>query len=617
MTDRHETPTDESLAEKASKLPVDPGVYLMKDRRGSVIYVGKAKSLRARVRSYFQRLQDASPKTRLMVGRIADIDSIVTPTEKDALILENSLIKKYRPRFNINLRDDKEYPYLRLPVDESYPNLTIIRKPRKDGSVYYGPFASAQAVRATLKVLHKLFPIRKCRGKPAERSRPCLYYEMGRCLAPCCNNVDPGEYRRMINDIRLFLQGRSDEVVRSLRRQMDDASRQLHFEQAALIRDRIADIERTLARQSVVCLDFIDRDVFAFCRQGPMMVVTALFIRSGRMVGSRSEFFKNVRLSDEETLFSCISQYYHQGAFIPSEVVVPFAFSDKALLEECLREKKESRVCITRPHRGMKKDLLEMAAKNAEAVFSQKIGESALRDDMLMELQQRLGLETLPERIECFDISALGGTAAVGSMVVFRNGEPYKAGYRRFRIKTVHGSDDYAMMYEVLMRRLSSIREGESPDLLIVDGGKGQLAVLCRALEECGAGGTGAASLAKGPERERAKKMQEEKVYLPGRKNPVPFPKNSPALFLLQRIRDEAHRFAVSYHTQLKTRQDLTSVLETLPGIGKQTVKLLVRHFGSIPAAREASRDDIAAVSGITRSRAEKIFGFFHPPDRS
>ncbi|MFC1591918.1 excinuclease ABC subunit UvrC [Thermodesulfobacteriota bacterium] len=607
-----DTKQEPTLTDKAAQLPTSPGVYLMKDRQGSVIYVGKAKVLRNRVRSYFQRQHDESPKTRLMVSKIVDIDTIVTPTEKDALILENSLIKKYRPRFNVLFRDDKEYPYLKLSAAEPFPNLTIVRKPKKDGSVYFGPFASSQAVRETVKTIHKIFPIRKCSGKKMQRGRPCLYHELGQCPAPCSKGVDPDRYRQTVREVQLFLQGRSSQVVSGLKRQMEQEAQNLQFEAAARIRDRVTAIEKTLEKQSVVSLDFEDRDVFACYRDGADAGVTILFVRGGRITGSRNAMLRRVRLADEEVLHSFVSQYYDSGEHIPEEILVPFSFEDSGVLEEWLREKKGSGVKLALPRRGAKKELLDMAARNAELMFVKARQQGPDPTEVLEDLRQRLHLQNYPHRIACFDISNIMGTSAVGAMVVFEAGHPCKQAYRKFRIKTVEGANDYAMMEEVLARRLAHAGGDEPrPDLIVVDGGKGQLGVLCRLLKDCGSEAVDAAALAKGPERERAKKKQEEKVFIPHRKNQVSFPHNSPSLFLLQRIRDEAHRCAVTYYQQLKKKKDFTSELEDIPGVGAKTVKALLKHFGSLAGVKKATIDELVRVPAMTRDRAENVYFAF------
>ena len=602
-------------SEKASQLPQAPGVYLMKDNRGAVVYVGKAKSLRARVRTYFQQPQDLSHKTRLLVSKIADIEAIVTTSEKEALILENSLIKKHRPRFNVQLRDDKEYPYLRLAVGESYPNLTIVRKPRRDGSLYFGPFTSAQAVRGTLKVIHKIFPLRKCSGKRLHRERPCIYHQLGQCPAPCCCRVPPEDYRQTVKDVQLFLQGRCGQIVTDMKQRMQQAAAELNFESAARLRDQISAIEKTLERQSVVCLDFCDRDVFAYCRRDAThMGITVLFVRGGRTIGSRNFYLNQLRLSDTETLSSFIAQYYDRGEFVPQEIIVPLEPEDQGVLEEWLREQRQERVDIIVPRRGVRKDLLQMAAQNAALVTERMQPAGQDPAAALAELQRRLHLGKYPHRIACFDISNISGTCAVGSMAVFEEGTPLKQAYRRYRIKTVHQPHDYAMMYEVLSRQLAAgLREGRLADLIVVDGGKGQLGVLLTALQENGCGGIDAAALAKARTDKQRTAKAEDRVFLPRRKNPVMFPKDSPAIQLLQRLRDEAHRFAVTYHRNLRKKDALTSPLETVNGIGKATVKAVLRHFGSLEKVRAASVDELAAVPAISRKRAERIYAFLHP----
>lgn len=598
------------LAEKASRLTMNPGVYLMRDRQGSVIYVGKAKALRNRVRSYFQQLQSISPKTQLMVSKIADIETIATPTEKDALILENNLIKKYRPRFNIILRDDKEYPYLRLAVQELYPTLTIVRKPKKDGSRYYGPFPSAQAVRETVRAMHKLFPLRKCSGKRLQRKRPCIYHQFGQCPAPCCCEVDREAYQQTVREADLFLQGRNSDIIRELKHRMEHAAQGLEFELAARLRDRITAIEKTLEKQTQVCRDFLDRDIFALHRAEQHITVTVLFIRNCRMIGSRNFMLKQVHLSDEETLLSFISQYYHQGEFIPDEIIVPLQTEEYAVVGEWLRETRGTPVAIICPKRGFRRDFLDMAVNNAAlaaARHQQVIGQA---EDILRELQTRLHLRQIPERIACVDISNIMGRAAVGSLVMFWNGEPDRQRYRRFRIAAAQQPDDYGMMQEVLTRYLTRVQHEQAlPDLVIVDGGKGQLNVLLHVLRDLDILTVDAAALAKGRARQQSGQARDETVFIPHRKNPVFFPKQSKSLLLLQHIRDEAHRFAVTYHKAVKAATDFSSLLEAVPGIGKKTAVKLLRHFGSIDGVRQAALMELCKVPSLSRKKAEALHG--------
>lgn len=603
------------LADTAAELPTHPGVYLMKDSQGSVLYVGKAKSLRSRVRSYFQHPQEAAIKTRFMVSKIADIETIVTPTEKDALILENNLIKKYRPRYNVIFRDDKEYPYLRLAAGELYPNLTIVRRTRKDGATYFGPFASVQALRETLKAINTIFPLRKCSGRRFEKKRPCIYHQLGQCPAPCCCMVEPAQYQKTVLDVKLFLQGRSAEVLGGLRRRMEEAAGELNFELAAQLRDRMTAIETTLEKTTLVNLDLIDRDVFAFWREDTRLAVAILFVRNGRMMGSRTIMLRKIHIENEEAVSSFISQYYAAGEYIPQEVLVPLRFEELDVLGDFLREQKGVQVAVTWPQRGPKMDLLRMATQNAEIFFKRNRELEHKDETLLKDVQERLHLRRYPARICCFDISNIQGTSAVGSMVYFEDGRAVKDGYRRFRIRSVHQPDDYAMMLEVLTRYLAQAKEHESlPDLIMVDGGKGQLNVLRQAFIDTGVTTVDGAALAKGRLDEKTNEKEADKVFLPHRKNSVVFARQSQTLYLLQRIRDEAHRFAITYHKALKKKTDFTSALETVPGLGKKTAKEVLKHFGSIEAARRAGLAQLLEVPGMTRPRAEALSEFLNTP---
>jgi excinuclease ABC subunit C len=595
--------TRHPLAETAAQLTREPGVYLMKDRQGTILYVGKAKNLRNRVRTYFHSGID-SPKTRLMVSRVASFDTIVTPTEHDAFLLENTLIKQHRPRYNVVFRDDKDYPCLRLAVNEPYPNLTISRRPRKDGARYFGPFASAHTVRETLKVVNHLFPLRKCNRRRLAQGRPCVYHQLGQCPAPCAGKADSEAYVEAVRQVELFLRGRSNDVLTALKTDMKEASEKMHYEKAAQLRDRLKALEQILAKQVMVCQDFVDRDVFACCSEEGRMAVTILFVRGGRINGSRDFLLPASAADEQEALFSLVTQYYEQHPFIPDEVLLPFASSDNSLLEQWLRDQKNAAVRVLCPRRGAKKDLLVMAAQNAAVALQKKQQKSSVPD----ELRARLHLARTPHRIACCDISNNQGKDAVGSIVVFEDGKPHKKSYRTFRIKSVHQADDYAMMHEVLQRYLNHLETDElAPDLIMVDGGRGQLAILLRVLRETGSQTIEAASLAKGPERDQAKRDQTEKVFIPNRKNPVNFPHNSQALFLLQRVRDEAHRFAVRFHHRVKKKKDFSSELLAVPGLGQKTARALLKHFGSLVRIRAATRDQIAEVPSISAKRAEVI----------
>jgi excinuclease ABC subunit C len=554
-----------------------------------------------------------------MVTKIADIETIITPTEKEALILENNLIKKYRPRFNVTYRDDKNYPYLRLSLDEPYPTLTIVRQPKKDGSQYFGPFASARAVRETLKLIHLVFPLRKCHGKRLEKKRPCIYHQLGQCPAPCCCLVDIEEYRTTVRDVQLFLQGRSREIIDSLQKKMELESQALNFEHAARTRDRINALQRTLEKQAMVSLDFVDRDVFSYYREGAHMELVVLFIRCGRMSGSRNFSLHNLQLADAEVLSSFLAQYYFEGKFIPREVIVPVQPPDKALLVGWLTEKKGEPVKIISPALGPNRSLVEMATHNAKILFDRHHAGALSAEDLLSALQKKLGLKDVPVRIAGVDISNIMGTAAVGSVVVFENGQPNKELYRRFRVKTVTQADDYAMMYEVVTRYLTRARaEHMLPELIMADGGKGQLGEVLTALQDTGIATVQAISLAKVREVSRtagADQHETDRIFLPSRKQPLILVPRSPVLMLLQRIRDEAHRFAITYHKNLKSRQDLTSSLEGLPSIGKKTAQRILTHFGGLENVRSTSLKNLAEVNFLNKKQAAAIYFFFHPDE--
>lgn len=605
-----------NLEEKRARLPALPGVYLMKDITGTVLYVGKAKNLKHRVRSYFHHPQDQRYKTQILVSRIADIETIVTNTEKDALILENNLIKKYRPRFNVSLRDDKNYPYLRLSLDEPYPALTIVRQAHTDGAQYFGPFASAAAVRETLKLINQIFPLRKCHSKRLEKKRPCIYYQLGQCPAPCCCRVDEKEYRETVHEVQLFLQGRGREIIDSLRKRMELESQALRFEQAARIRDRIKALEETLERQTIVSLDFTDRDVFAWHREEDRMEMVVLFVRSGRLSGSRSYTLHNLSMPDEEVLSSFLTQFYDTGKFIPQEIIVSLPLPDKNLVQDWLREISGRTVPIITVTHGARYELLKMAEQNARILFNRKAAPGP-RDNraLLAMLQEKLSLKNFPACIECVDISNIFGTSAVGATVRFVQGEPNKDGYRRFRIKTVHQADDYAMMYEVLSRHLTRLQaEQRLPDLLMVDGGKGQLAVLLRALQDAGIHSVDAIALAKGrfpAQNKTGHGAQEDKIFVPHRKSPLMLAPRSDALLLLQRIRDEAHRCAITYYQKLKGTQDLSSPLERIKGIGKITAQRVLQHFGSLEHIERATQQQLAMLPFLNKKQAALIYHFF------
>lgn len=604
------------IEEKLEATPARPGVYLLKDARGKVIYVGKAKSLRSRVRSYF-RGGDERHQVRFLMRRVADLETLVTTNEKEALILENNLIKQYKPRYNVRLKDDKSYVSVKVTVRDEWPRILVTRKIRQDGSKYYGPYHSAWSVRETLDTIRKVIPLRTCSdGVFRNRARPCLEYQIKRCLAPCCLAVDPEAYRRHLREAMLLLEGKSDELVRKLRADMEVAAEELRFEEAARLRDRLRAIELTQQRQQIVTHGGADQDVFGLYREGGFVEAQVLFVRGGKLTGHQAYGFDDIELDDDELLESILTQFYQGERYIPAEVLVPVDLDDAAVRAEVLSERKGARVTFLRPQRGDKVRLLEMAAENAAHGFRERRDADRNREKMAEELQRKLHLRSAPKRIECYDISNIQGTHAVGSMVTFDEGEPDKKRYRRFRIRTVEGSDDFAMMFEVLTRRFRRAKEeGRYPDLVVVDGGKGQLNVAVEVLRELEITEVDVVGLAKmrveRDARAQEVKRSDERVFLPGRKNPVVLRSNSGALFLLQRIRDEAHRFAVSYHRELRGKERLRSPLDDIDGVGPERRKALLRHFGSLTRIRAATVEDIAAVPGIPRSLAEAVHAHF------
>ncbi len=605
-----------NIEKKVQVLPESPGVYLLKDSKGTIIYIGKAKSLRNRVRSYSQRVDERDIKTRTLISKIADLDYLVTESEKEALILENNLIKKYKPRYNVKIKDDKNYPYLRLTIDEPCPRLMIVRRIKRDGSLYFGPYPSALAVRNTLKLIYKLFPLRSCKDvKFRNRTRPCINCQMDRCLAPCVGKVDAHTYGEIVREVRLFLEGKDHELIRILKGKMKEKSDRLDFEGAARIRDQIQSIEKVIEKQHIVSKGFLDQDVIGFHRNGGVGVQT-LFVRNGMLMGGRFFSLSHQKWPDEEIISSFINQSYGEGKFIPQEILLPFSIQDHELIEQWLTEKKGSRVRLMVPKRGDRLHLVRMAMDNAEKVLLSKTQLEIDPENILRELQEKLRLNRFPRRIEAFDISDIKGGFAVGSMVVFEGGEPLKSRYRHFRVKSILGADDYGKMYEILTRRYQrALQEGDSPDLLMVDGGKGQMNVALGVLKELGIDGVDVIGLAKdrvqkghSPTLER----KGERIFLPRRKEPISLRKTSPALHLLQHIRDESHRVAITYHKKLKHMGDFHSLLDEIPGIGRERKKQLLRHFKSVDKIGEASIEELESIPKMNRKVAQQVFSFFH-----
>ena len=594
-----------------------PGVYLFKDKKGTILYVGKAGDIKHRVSSYFQRPTEKDVKTMAMVERVADIDTIVTDTEKEAFILENNLIKQHRPRYNVKLRDDKNYPCLRLSVEEEYPTLTIVRRIKKDRSIYFGPYPSATSLKQTLKLIRRLFPIRTCLDtKFTHRLRPCINYEMGRCVGPCCGKVDPVEYREMVHQVRMFLEGKNRDLLERLKKKMEEESEQLHFEAAAKIRDQIEHIEHVVERQKIVSRDFLDQDVIGFHRQDHQIIVYPLFVRAGKLLGGKGFTLLSTGLPDEEVVSSFLHQYYQEGKFIPEQILIPMAVPEQSLIERWLTEMKGKKVRIVAPIKGDKKHLLRMASENAEKFLLAETEMERDRKKLLETLREKLHLRKTPHRIEAFDISNLQGRYAVGSMVSFEEGEPVKDQYRHFKIKTIEGTDDYGMMYEVLLRRYKkAIEENDLPDLVLLDGGRGQLNVGQEVFKELLIEGVDLIGLAKervieGSTPSRVRKT-EEKVFHPQYKEPLILGRNSSLLHLLDRIRDEAHRFAITYHKKVRQKATIRSILGEIPEIGEVREKELLKYFGSVEKVREASSEDLARAPKMTEKLGRKVFDFF------
>lgn len=615
--------TTKRLQEKLAALPEVCGVYLMKDRHAKVIYVGKAVNLRARVRSYFHASSDERVFVEHLVPRVADIDWVIVANEKEALILENNLIKQFKPRFNINLKDDKTFLSLRLDRRQPFPRLELVRRfSPEEGVHYFGPYSSAAAARETLRVVNAIFPLRKCSDAVfRNRLRPCLYYELGRCVAPCVGHADAAAYGQLLDEAEMFLRGRSRELAERLRQKMLAAAARQEYEMAAKHRDQLAAVERTIERQVVSSPESVDRDVFGFYVEGHTMQVQALLVRHGKIEDVPTYDFHTRGLRPETAFAEFLKQFYGRTRFIPAEVLVPTDSPDLAPLAEWLSERRGGQVHIIRPQRGFKARLVEMAARNAESAYRAAHTGERDRAEVLHKLQARLGLLRLPKRMECYDISNLGGSQAVGSQVTFDNGVPNKARYRRYRIKCVEGIDDFAMMREVLTRRLRRGREaGDLPNLMIVDGGKGQLGAALQAIRDTGVSGVEVIALAKGRDpgsssshrTRQAAPPTEQRVFVPGHPEAIVLESASPELHLLEQIRDEAHRFALAFHRKLRRKPFQGSILDRIPGIGPARKKALVAHFGSVRAIRAASVEELLKVEGISARQAELVHAFFH-----
>ena len=594
-------PVPDPVAAKLPHLPDGPGVYLWKGRDGATLYVGKAKRLRSRVRSYFSGDQLESVKTRHLVNQIADLETIVVPSEAHALILEANLIKEYQPRFNIALRDDKSYPYIKVTIQEPFPRVYVTRRLEDDGAKYFGPYTDVGSMRRALNVVKKIFTVRSCNyDMPAQMpERPCLDYYIKRCKAPCILAQTQHDYRSMIDEVVLFLSGRPDEVLKRVQERMELASEQLDFERAAELRDVMQHLERMEEPTIVMEVEGADRDVIGYARDGDDACVTVLRIRSGKLLSREQRFLTNIDGEDDGEVMSM----FLAGSYVgmqerARQVLLPFDFPDRELIEQSLPD---SRIHI--PQRGPRRELIDLAEQNARHLLEElKLASSEADEragDPVYELGRELGLQRLPRSLVCFDISTAQGTDTVGSCVWFENGRPKRAEYRKFRVKTVEGSDDFASMHEVVRRYFERRKNDEKPmpDLVVIDGGKGQLSAAHAALEELALADRPLISLAK----------REEEIFIWGREEPLRLSRRSPGLRLLQQARDEAHRFAVTYNRKRRSMRTVTSELLKIRGIGPVKRRLLLKEFGSVQGVRDAGEEAIAKLPGFNLDRARKL----------
>jgi excinuclease ABC subunit C len=596
------------LKEQLKTLPTKPGIYLFKDKAGKVLYVGKAASLRNRVRSYFGATHTHDSKLHKMMPVVQILDFIVTDSEQEALILENNLIKKHRPRFNVRLRDDKSYPYIKVSLNEEWPRVFLTRRFEDDGGRYFGPYASAGSVRRTLDLLKKLF--RFCSPKwviTGKKPRPCFDYSIRRCVGACSSEITKEEYREIINQVILFLEGKHDEVLRDLRRKMEHAAETLKFEKAASVRDQLQAVESVTEGQKIISAGGGDEDVIAFSRERNDACVQIFFVRSGKLIG-RENFIMEGTQDEERShiMASFIQQFYGSAPYIPPSILLQGEPEDMPVISSWLKNVRGGKVSLRVPKRGQKKKLVDMVTENAEqALFQLKakwLADTGKTAAALKELQEQLRLPGLPNRVECYDISNIRGTFAVGSMVVFENGRPKPSAYRRFKIKTVEGIDDYAMMQEVLRRRFKRVQTQDTsswaviPELVLIDGGRGHLTSVQEVMQELEVDSVPLAAIAK----------ENEEIFLRDVAESLILPRDSQALYLLQRIRDEAHRFALSYHLHVRRKAALKSEW-SVPGIGPKRKRALLKKFGSVRAIKEASIEELISVPGMTRQLAEKV----------
>jgi len=606
--------TSHLVAEELKSLPTSPGVYFMKDAEGHVLYVGKAANLRHRVGIYFGSGRKLSPKLQRMVARVADIDFLVTKSEQESLILELNLIKRHRPYYNVRLKDDKSFPYLKIATGEDWPGVCVTRRLEENGGRYFGPFASARSVRQTLKMLKRIFPYRSCsRPITGTNSRACLWYHIGSCLAPCIGAVSKQEYAKVIKQVILFLEGKQERVVRELADRMNRAAEALEYEKAAWLRDQLQAIHDVIEGQRIAAMVEGEQDVIAFARDKTHTLVQVFLVRNGKLVGREGFELQGARHEEPaQIMTSFVKQFYSSSAYIPRLLLLQYPVEDRVVIKDWLQSRRGGKVRIQVPSRGSKKQMVETVAENARQGLTQlkvrQVAASAELPQALEEIKKELHLAGTPLRMECYDISNIQGTAAVGSLVVFEKGKPKPSHYRRFRIKTISGADDYAMLREVLRRRFRRGSRGAIdtstpdawailPDFVLIDGGKGQLSAALSAMAEAGVDSVPVASLAK----------ENEEIFVPWRAEPLILSRQSPGLYLLQRLRDEAHRFALGYHQIVRRKGSFVSALDSIPGIGPRRKQALLRHFGSLRAIQEAPVEEMAIVRGMNKGLAMKI----------
>ncbi|UCD94836.1 MAG: excinuclease ABC subunit UvrC [Candidatus Zixiibacteriota bacterium] len=603
----------DKLSLRLSNVPTSPGVYLFKSKTGKVIYIGKAKNLRNRVRTYFQSPRNHTPKTARMVALIDDFDLMVTDSEIEALILEANLVKEHRPRYNVNLKDDKHFPYIKVTVNEPFPRVLIVRRLQNDGARYFGPYTNSKGMRKTVNFLCRLFKIRTCNltiphpaGKP---QKICLDYHIGRCGGPCEDFQTREDYGELVDSVVLFLSGRGETLIDRLRKKMTRLSEQMEFERAGEVRDQIEALESVRHKQKVDAGRIVDRDIVAFAREGRYSVVVILQVREGVLIGRQDfQVVSEPEEDDTDLLYGFVQQYYHNQPNLPEEVYLPLALTEEELISKWLSKARGKKVKIFTPQKGEKLRLVDLAASNArlllDEILIQKKGYKERIAKSVQALKDDLHLAKSPATIACVDISNTGETDAVGSLVCFVNGKPSKSGYRHFRIKQVRGQDDFAMMREVVGRYFFRLKEegGAPPDLLVVDGGKGQLSSVQNEIGSLGFENQNIIGLAK----------RFEEIYLPGRKEPLTISKSSPGLRVLKQVRDEAHRFAIEYNRKVRARRTIKSALDRVDGIGPKRREILLKHFGSVKSIKSATLEELAAVKGIPENVANKIYAAFH-----